>query len=46
MKSVPGYHQVLSDEKMILGIEDLSLDDIVPRKKLIEVILISYQEKF
>ena len=46
VKSVPGYHQVLSDEKMILGIEDLSLDDIVPRKKLIEVILISYQEKF
>ena len=34
VKSVPGYHQVLSDEKMILGIEDLSLDDIVPRKKV------------
>lgn len=32
VKTVPGYHQVLSDEKLFLNITDLSIDDIVPRK--------------
>ena len=32
VKSVPGYHQILSEEKIMLEIEDLTLDDIIPRE--------------